>query len=38
MTMLREFKKVENHRINIELPRDFDYEEVEVIVLPKKRG
>ena len=36
MTMLREFIKVENHRINIELPRDFDGEEVEVIVLPKK--
>jgi len=36
MTMLREFIKVENHRINIDLPRDFDGEEVEVIVLPKK--
>ena len=36
MTALREFIKVKNHEINIKLPNDFDCEEVEVIVLPKK--
>ena len=36
MTALREFIKVKNHKINIQLLDDFDYEEVEVIVLPKK--
>jgi len=36
MTALRKFIKVKNHEVNIKLPNDFDYEEVEVIVLPKK--
>ena len=36
MTALREFIKVKNHEVNIQLPNDFDYEEVEVIIMPKK--
>ena len=36
MTALREFIKVKNHEINIQLPNDFNYEEVEVIIMPKK--
>ena len=36
MTALREFIKVKNHEINIKLPDDFDYEEVEVVIMPKK--
>ena len=36
MTALREFIKVKNHEVNIQLPNDFDYEEVEVIIIPKK--
>ena len=36
MTALREFVKVKNHEVNIQLPNDFDHEEVEVIVIPKK--
>ena len=38
MTALREFIKVKNHEINIKLPDDFDYEEVEVIIMPKKEN
>ena len=37
MTALREFIKVKNHEVNIQLPNDFDYEEVEVIIMPKKK-
>ena len=36
MTALREFVKVKNHEVNIQLPNDFNYEEVEVIIIPKK--
>lgn len=35
MIAIRELVKVKNHRINLVLPKDFDYDEVEVIVLPK---
>ncbi len=35
MTALREFIKVRNREINIQLPVDFDYQEVEVIIIPK---
>jgi hypothetical protein len=38
MTALREFIKVKNHEINIKLPDDFDYEEVEVILFQKKEN
>ena len=37
MQALREYVKVENHTINIRLPDGFDYEEVEVIIMPKNR-
>jgi hypothetical protein len=35
MIAIRELVKVKNHRINLVLPPDFNYDEVEVIVLPK---
>ncbi len=35
MIAIRELVKVKNHRIDLLLPADFDYDEVEVIVLPK---
>ncbi len=35
MTAIREFVKVENHELNIKLPDEFDYEEVEVIIMPR---
>jgi len=35
MVALREYKKVKDNKIIIELPKDFDYKEVEVIILPK---
>ena len=35
MIALREYKKVEDSKIVVELPKDFDYKEVEVIILPK---
>jgi len=35
MTAIREFLKVKNHELHMKLPEDFDYEEVEVIVMPK---
>lgn len=31
----REFVKVNNHRVQIQLPDSFNYEEVEVIVMPR---
>ena len=36
MIALREFVKVENHQLHIQLPNDFNYEEVEVVILPKE--
>jgi len=35
MIAIREFVKIKNHRINLLLPKYFNYDEVEVIVLPK---
>ena len=35
MVALREYKKVKDSKIVVELPKDFDYKEVEVIILPK---
>ena len=35
MTALREFAKVNNHVLNIKLPDYFDYEEVEVVIMPR---
>ncbi len=35
MIAIREFVKIKNHRINLLLPQNFHYDEVEVIVLPK---
>ena len=36
MEAIRQFIKVINHQVNITLPDDFNAEEVEVIILPKK--
>ena len=36
MTALREFIKVKNHRIVLDLPKDFNYENVEVVIMPVK--
>ncbi len=36
MEAIREYVKVENHRIVIDLPADFDAQDAEVIVLPVK--
>ena len=35
MTAIREFLKIKNRKLEIDLPEDFDYEEVEVIIMPK---
>lgn len=35
MTAIREFTKVKNHQIIIDMPKNFDYEEVEVIIMPR---
>lgn len=35
MIALREFAKVSNHQLRITLPSDFNYEEVEVLIIPK---
>jgi hypothetical protein len=37
MTAIREFIKVKNHQVTITLPSDFNYEEVEVIVMPNTK-
>jgi|LakMenEpi03Aug12_release.lakeMendotaPanAssembly.Ray.scaffolds.fasta_scaffold716586_1 hypothetical protein len=37
MTAIREFIKVKNHQVTINLPNDFNYEEVEVIVMPHNK-
>ena len=36
MIAIREFLKVVDHKIIINLPDDFDYDEVEVVVMPKQ--
>jgi len=35
MTAIREFAKVNNHMLNIKLPDYFDYEDVEVFIMPR---
>lgn len=35
MTAIREFVKINNHEIHMKLPEDFNYDEVEVIIMPK---
>lgn len=35
MTAIREFAKVNNHVLNIKLPDYFDYEDVEVVIMPR---
>jgi hypothetical protein len=37
MIARREFVKIKNNRIDLLLPPDFNYDEVEVIVLPQSR-
>ena len=37
MTILRKFLKVKEHKIAYTLPDDFDCDEVEIIIIPKKR-
>lgn len=34
MIALREYMKVKNHRLDVKLPDDFDYEDVEVVIIP----
>jgi hypothetical protein len=38
MTALREFMKVKNHTLNIKLPDDFNYENVEVVIMPVEKN
>ncbi|BBP45286.1 hypothetical protein THMIRHAS_06590 [Thiosulfatimonas sediminis] len=38
MIAIREYVKVENHQVHITLPVNFDYDEVEVLILPKEQG
>ena len=35
MTAIREFIKIKNHELYMKLPEGFDYDEVEVVVMPK---
>ena len=35
MIALREYVKVQDHQLHIWLPRDFNYGEVEVLIMPK---
>ena len=35
MNAIREFIKVKNHKVEINLPKNFNYDEVEVIIMPK---
>lgn len=34
MVAIREFMKVKDHKLEITLPKDFHYEDVEVVILP----
>lgn len=36
MAAIREFVKVKNGMLNIQLPEYFNYEEVEVLIIPKR--
>ena len=35
MTAIKKYAKIQNNQLNIQIPKDFNYEEVEVIILPK---
>jgi hypothetical protein len=35
MIAIREYAKVKDHQLHINLPKDFNFEEVEVIVMPR---
>lgn len=35
MTAIREFTKIKNHRLELDLPEDFNYDDVEVIIMPR---
>ena len=36
MIALREYVKVQDHQLHIQLPNDFNFDEVEVLILPKE--
>lgn len=36
MIAIREFVQVKNHQLNIQLPVGFDFDEVEVVIMPAK--
>jgi len=36
MVAIREFMKVRNHKLEIILPNDFNYEDVEVVIMPRE--
>lgn len=38
MIAIREYIQVKNHQLIIDLPKDFNYSEVEVVIMPKKEG
>lgn len=35
MIAIREYAKVKDHQLHLNLPKDFNFEEVEVIVMPR---
>ena len=35
MPAIRKFAKVKNHMLNIKLPDYFDFEDVEVVIMPR---
>lgn len=35
MIALREYVKVQDHQLHIQLPNDFNFDEVEVLIMPK---
>lgn len=38
MTAIREFVKINNHEIHMKLPKEFNYDEVEVTIIPKSES
>ena len=38
MIAIREYIKVVDHKINITLPEQFNFEEVEVVIMPKNNS
>jgi virulence-associated protein VagC len=35
MIAIREYVKVQDHQLHIQLPNDFNFDEVEVLIMPK---